>query len=99
VFGSKCSEQQKTQVLETLRKANTGIDGKYLGLPTREGRMNKNKFKTTKEKLINKCSSWEEKHMSMGAKEILIKAIPTYTMGVFKGMFVSTYRLYNLNCS
>jgi hypothetical protein len=60
---------------ETLHVANTATQGKYLGLPTPEGRMNKNKFKSTKEKLVNKCTSWEEKHMPMGAKEVLIKAV------------------------
>jgi hypothetical protein len=50
--------------------------------------MTDGKFKYTKQKLVNKCSNWAEKHMSMADKEALIKsvaqAIPTYTMGVFK---------------
>jgi hypothetical protein len=49
--------------------------------------MGKEKFKSTKERLVKRCLSWAEKNMSC-AKEILIKfvpqAIPTYTMGVFK---------------
>jgi hypothetical protein len=63
-------------------------EGKYLGLLTPKGRMNKERFKTTKEKMVKCCSGWAEKHMSSTAKEVLIKfvaqAIPTYTMGVFK---------------
>jgi hypothetical protein len=50
--------------------------------------MNGEKFKSTKQKLVNMCSNWADKNMSMAAKEVLIKsvaqAIPTYTMGVFK---------------
>jgi hypothetical protein len=50
--------------------------------------MDDGKFKSTKQKLVTKCSNWAEKNMSMAAKEVLIKsvaqAIPTYTMGVFK---------------
>jgi hypothetical protein len=88
MFGSKCPEHEKVKVLEILQVANTAIEGNYLGLPTPKGRMSKNKFKSTKEKLVNKCTSWAEEHMSMEAKEVLIKsvaqAIPTYTMGVFK---------------
>jgi hypothetical protein len=65
-----------------------GCRWKYLGLPTLDGRMTDGKFKYTKQKLVNKCSNWAEKHMSMADKEALIKsvaqAIPTYTMGVFK---------------
>jgi hypothetical protein len=61
---------------------------KYLGLPTPEGRLDKDKFKTTKERLVKRFSSWAEKYMSSSAKEVLIKsvahAIPTYVMGVFK---------------
>jgi hypothetical protein len=37
---------------------------------------------------VKQCNNWAEKHMTMAAKEVLIKlvvqAIPTYVMGVFK---------------
>jgi hypothetical protein len=50
--------------------------------------MGKERFKSTKERLVKRFSNWAEKHMSTGAKEVLIKsvvqAIPTYVMGVFK---------------
>jgi hypothetical protein len=50
--------------------------------------MNKEKYKTIKERLAKRFTTWVEKYMSMGAKEVLIKsvaqAIPTYIMGVFK---------------
>jgi quinolinate synthase len=88
IFGSNCSVQEQERVLQILQVTNTTMDAKYLGLPTPEGRMGKGKFKTTKEKLVNKCTAWAERHMLMGAKEVLIKsvaqAIPTYTMVVFK---------------
>jgi hypothetical protein len=88
VFGSKCSDQERRKVLEILHVSNTTMEGKYLWLPTTEGRMTKEKFKMTKEKLVNRCNFWAERHMSMGAKEVLVKfvaqAIPTYTMGMFK---------------
>jgi hypothetical protein len=55
---------------------------------TPEGRMGKGKFESTKERLVKQFSTWAERHMSSGAKEILIKlvaqAILTYVMGVFK---------------
>jgi hypothetical protein len=88
MFGSKCTPQNRSKVLDMLNVTNTVGERKYLGLPTPEGRMNKDKFKTTKERLVKRCSNWAEKHMSMAAKEVLIKsvaqAIPTYIMGVFK---------------
>jgi hypothetical protein len=48
---------------------------KYLGLPTPEGRMSKDRFKSTKDRLAKKCSSWVERYMSGGAKEVLIKLV------------------------
>jgi hypothetical protein len=57
-------------------------------LPTPKGRMGKDRFKSTKERLPSKFTNWAERYMSAGAKEVLIKsvaqAIPTYVMGVFK---------------
>jgi hypothetical protein len=38
----------KTNVLEILQVVNTTVEEKYLGLPTPEGRMCKEKFKSTK---------------------------------------------------
>jgi hypothetical protein len=42
----------------------------------------------TKGRLAKRFTSWVERFMSAGAKEVLIKsvaqAIPTYVMGVFK---------------
>jgi hypothetical protein len=48
LFGNGCSNQDKVWVLEILQVSNTAVEGKYLGLPTSEGRMGKDKFKTTK---------------------------------------------------
>jgi hypothetical protein len=88
MFGSKCSDTMKTKVLEILQVPNTSVKEKYLGLPTQEGRICKEKFKSTKQRLVKRCSNWDDQNMPMAAKEILIKsvaqAIPTYMMGVFK---------------
>jgi hypothetical protein len=50
--------------------------------------MSKDKFKTIKERLVNKFNNWVERNMSSGTKEVTIKgvaqAIPTYMMSVFK---------------
>jgi hypothetical protein len=54
----------------------------------RNGRMSKERFKSTKQRLVKRCSNWVEQNMSMVVKELLIKsvaqAIPTYSMGIFK---------------
>jgi hypothetical protein len=51
------------------------VDEKYLGLLTREGRINKDKFRSMKEKLIRRFMNWVERNMSMRAKEVLIKSV------------------------
>jgi hypothetical protein len=88
MFRSSCSEEEKKSVLEILQVPNTMVEEKYLGLPMPEGRMNKDKFETTKQRLVKRCSNWAERNTSMAAREVLIKlvvqAIPTYSMGVFK---------------
>ena len=60
---------------------------KYLGLPSIIGRSKTKVFVEVKERVAKKLSGWKEKLLSMGGREILIKAvaqaIPTYTMSCF----------------
>ena len=60
---------------------------KYLGLPSFIGRSKMQVFAILKERIGQKLAGWKGKLLSMGGKEILIKAvaqaIPTYTMGCF----------------
>jgi hypothetical protein len=76
------------KVMEVLSVGVEAVDEKYLGLLTPEGRLTKVKFKTTKERLVRMFSNWEERNMSSGAKEVLIKSVaqatPVYVMGIFK---------------
>jgi hypothetical protein len=64
------------------------LDEKYLGLPIPEGQVKDGKLEPTKDKLLKKCSDWNEKYMSGAAKEALVKsvaqAISTYAMSAFK---------------
>ena len=62
--------------------------GKYLGLPSVIRKSKNQVFAEIKEKVHKKLSGWKEKMLSMGGKEILIKAvaqvISTYTMSCFQ---------------
>jgi hypothetical protein len=88
LFGAECMQEDQDRVKQILRVDTAATEGKYLGLPTLEGRMTKDKFKSIKEKLVKKFNNWVERNMSLGAKEVMIKAvvqaIPTYIMGTFK---------------
>ena len=61
--------------------------GKYLGLPSIIGRSKTKVFAEVKEKVRRKLARWKGKLLSIGGKEILIKAVaqavPTYTMSYF----------------
>ncbi|KAM0878606.1 hypothetical protein ACQ4PT_034756 [Festuca glaucescens] len=73
MFGESCQQQSQDEVRLTLEVERTDFEDKYLGLPTPEGRMKKDKFEPSKERLGKKVNNWAEKYMSMGAKEDLIK--------------------------
>ena len=61
---------------------------KYLGLPSFIGRSKNQVFYILKERVGQKLAGWKGKLLSMGGKEILIRAvaqaIPTYTMSCFQ---------------
>jgi hypothetical protein len=88
MFGSDCSDADQEMVKGVLKVNDVALGEKYLGLPTPEGRMNKGRFKSLKERFTKRFTNSAEWNMSSRAKEVLIKsvaqAIPTYSMGVFK---------------
>lgn len=80
-------DQVKEEIRETLGVERVEFEPKYLGLPTPEGRQKKDRFQPLRERLGKRMADWSEKHLSVAAKEVLIKAvaqaIPTYTMSIF----------------
>ena len=61
---------------------------KYLGLPSIIGKSSIEVFVEIKERVGRKLSGWKEKILSIGGREVLIKAvaqaIPMYTMSCFQ---------------
>jgi hypothetical protein len=68
MFGSACPEENQEKVKAVLKVRITAQEEKYLGLPTPEGRTSKERFKSPKERLSKKFSSWAERYMSGGSQ-------------------------------
>jgi hypothetical protein len=66
----------------------SSFEEKYLGLPTPNGRMKSGCFQPILKRFTKRLTDWNQKFMSHGAKDTLIKAVvqalPGYAMGVFK---------------
>jgi hypothetical protein len=88
MFGALCTQQDQERFKDILNVCNATMEERYLGLPTPDGRMSKDKLKTIKERLVHKFNNWVVRNMSSGAKEVMTKvvarAIPMYMMSVFK---------------
>jgi hypothetical protein len=60
MFGAACEASDKSRVIEILQVQTIALEEKYLGLPTPQGRMGKDSFKTTKKRMSKKLSPWIE---------------------------------------
>ena len=71
--------------MSTLGVESSTFEGKYLGLPTPEGRMKDENFQPILDKFGKRCNNWNERFMSQAAKEVHVKSIvqslPIYVMG------------------
>ena len=87
IFSHNNPQERRRMVMDILGPMQDTRHGKYLGLPSIIGRSKTEVFAEVKEKVGRKLAGWKEKLLSIGGKEILIKAmtqaIPTYTMSCF----------------
>ena len=86
-FSPNTTLELKETIFNILGPMQDSRQNKYLGLPSIIGKSKKQVFVEIKEKVGLKLASWKGKLLSLGGKEILIKAvaqaIPTYTMSCF----------------
>ena len=70
-----------------LNITTQALSDKYLGLPALVGVDRSDSFIHLLKRIIKRLEGWKEKFLSMGGKEILLKAviqaIPVYAMSVF----------------
>ena len=87
-FSSNTPDERRSEVLNLLGPMQDTRHKKYLGLPSIIGNSKVEIFAEIKERVERKLSGWKEKMLSMGGREVLIKAIaqaiPTYTMSCFQ---------------
>ena len=77
----------KVEMCAELNIMTEAISDKYLGLPAMVGLDRSDSFTHLVERIVNRLKGWKEKLLSMGGKEILLKAviqtIPVFAMAVF----------------
>ena len=87
-FSSSTKPDQVAMIKQIFQLNVVSKHEKYMGLPSMIGRRTKSFFNEIKLKVLSKITSWKQKLISCGGKEILIKAVaqavPTYAMSVFK---------------
>ena len=87
-FSRNAPKALKIEVLNVLGPMQNSRHGKYLDLPTIIGKSKTEVFAEIKERVGKKLAGWKENMLSMGGREILIKAvaqaIPAYPMSCFQ---------------
>jgi hypothetical protein len=77
----------REEIMDTLEVHNMVLSEKYLGMPTDVGVSTNGAFKYLKDS-IWKIQGWMEQTLSVGGKEVLIKAVaqvvPTFSMSCFR---------------
>jgi ribonuclease HI len=86
-FSPNTNALLRAEICEELHITTEAISDKYLGLPALVGADRSDCFEHFIERIIQRINGWKEKMLSIGGKEILLKAvaqaIPVYAMSVF----------------
>ena len=87
-FSPNVEPEVRADICTSLNIMTEALSDKYLGLPALVGADRSDSFIHLLERIIKRLEGWKEKFLSMGGKEILLKAIiqalPVYAMAVFK---------------
>jgi hypothetical protein len=74
----------RAEICEALHIDTEALSNKYLGLPALVGADKRDYFEHFIKRIIQRINGWKEKHLSIGGKKILLKAvaqaIPVYAM-------------------
>jgi hypothetical protein len=86
-FSPNTNALTKAEICDTLHIDTEALSDKYLGLPALVGANRSDCFEHFIERIIQRNNAWKEKILSIGGKEILLKAVAqailVYAMSVF----------------
>jgi hypothetical protein len=86
-FSPNTNALMRAEICEALHINTEALSDKYLGLPALVGADRIDSFEHFVERIIQRINGWKEKFLSIGGKEILLKAvaqaISVYAMSVF----------------
>ena len=74
-FSPNTASATKGEILNILDPMHDSRHKKYLGLPSLIGKSKSQVFAKIKEKVNKKLAGWKEKLLSVGGREVLIKAV------------------------
>nr|XP_023912601.1 uncharacterized protein LOC112024185 [Quercus suber] len=87
-FSPNTSQELRESIFNILGPMQDSRHSKYLGLPSIIGKSKAQMFAEVKDRVAKKLAGWKGKLLSIGGREILIKAVaqtvPTYTMSCFQ---------------
>ncbi|OMO94917.1 reverse transcriptase [Corchorus capsularis] len=88
IFSSNMKEEDRAAIVNALGVNEAAIPGTYLGIQNCWGKTKCGAMAYVKERVVAKLKGWKQKYLSMGGKEIMIKAVasalPAYVMSIFK---------------
>jgi hypothetical protein len=72
-FAKVCTTQMKEEIKMDIN--TEALSGKYLGMPTDVGSSANGAFKYLKDRIWGRVQGWMEQCLSVGGKEVLMKAV------------------------
>jgi hypothetical protein len=87
-FSPNTNVMLRAEICEALHIDREALSDKYLGLPAIVGADRSDCFLHFVERIIERINGWKEKQLSIGGKQILLKAvaqaIPIFAMSIFQ---------------
>ena len=87
-FSLNNPQELRESILNILGPMQDSWHNRYLGLPSIIGKSKSQVFAEVKDRVAKKLANWKGKFLSIGGREILIKAVvqavPTYTISCFQ---------------